>query len=124
MANEFDEKIKRLREHYNDPESLKILSEAEKELRASFKRADFSKNKVILDIIQAGEKEIQNINLLLQQDEDITSEQRKSLFVKRSIHQFYIERLGGQTAETRIEAIGKFLESRLDLIAAEEKGKK
>lgn len=121
MSKTFNEKLAILRSYYSDEDSLNTLAKKEKELRALIVSTELRENKVIKQIIEATRKHIAGIDLLLQQDEEMPEDTRKKLFTERKVHQFHLERLGGDEAEKRIQSIERFLDDKLVEIGSERK---
>lgn len=117
----FNEKITALRAYYSDEDSLNTLAKKEKELRTLVVSTELRENNVIKQIIEATRKHIGGIDLLLQQDEEMPEDTRKKLFIERKVHQFHLERLGGDEAQKRIESIERFLDDKLVEVGIEDK---
>lgn len=121
MSKTFDEKIVKLRSYYTDEESLNTLAKKEKELRTLIASTGLRDHETIKKIISTTRKIIEGIDLLLQQDADMDEITRKKLFVEKKVHQFHLERLGGDEADKRIQSIERFLDDKLAEVGLEDK---
>lgn len=115
----FDEKIAQLREYYSDEDSLNTLAKKEKELRTLIVSTELRDNDVIKQIMETTRKIISGIDILLQQDGEMDEPTRKRLFTERKVHQFHLERLGGEESDKRIESIERFLDDKIAEISSE-----
>lgn len=115
MSKDFIIKIKKLREYYDEPEDIKIIDEREKQLRDLIAQKKFSKNEVVEKIVESAQQEIRQINFLLTYDDslDDDSERRKALKYQRKVHQFYLSRFSGETADQQLQRITNELDSYL-----------
>lgn len=110
------EKINKLRKHYTDSDSSTMLDDIEKRLRDNIKRQKIPEMGVIIEIVSAGKKIIEELNFILLNSEELTSEARAKLLERRKVHEFYINRLSGSHEEKRIAAMEKFLDDRIKTI--------
>lgn len=109
------EKFDKLRAYYKDEDSQSMLDDAEKRLRDSIKNQKISEMEVIIGICDAGKKVIEDLNFILLNAETLTEKERDRLIERRKSHEFYIDRLSGEYYQKRIDAIEKFLDSRIKI---------
>lgn len=110
------EKINRLRKEYTDSDSNEMLNDIEKRLRDNIKRQKIPEMGIIIEIVEAGNKIIEEINFILTNTDDLSEKERDKLIVKRKVHEFYISRLSGEHEAKRIAAMEKFLDERIKII--------
>lgn len=117
MNQDVQRKLQDLRAIYQDPVDQRAISEMERQLRVKIQEARLREVEPIPDIIEDAYNHIRQINFLLAFDEELLkpekSEFRAALFKERSVHQFWLERLGAWDAERVISQIDSFVNERL-----------
>jgi len=116
MSEQFqsiEEKVKQLKNQYRAPEDRESLSKLEKELRRKLVEAQICEIPAVQSLIQDTIKQIDNINLLLQYDRELTVEERLRLMDTRKVHMFWVDRLDGKRAKDYIKNIESFVNSQV-----------
>jgi hypothetical protein len=112
--NDLETKLQKLRAIYVDPDDHAFLDEIEKGLRRRIVESDLVSNDVVRAIIEDGRKKIEEITFILANDRNISEQERKLLFDKREVHQFYLDRFGsGEKAKEAIEKTAAFVDNAL-----------
>jgi hypothetical protein len=106
-------KLNKLRELYPDDDSAKMISDIERGLRVKIAQSGLKDLEVVQDIIAEAKRKISGINMLLQFDEELTEEKRKSLFKERTVHQFYLDRFDTSDSEAKLDQLNQYLDSKI-----------
>lgn len=109
-------KLDKLRVYYTDEDSLSIIDGYEKKLRDLIKDKKIPQMAPIIQIVNEGQKVVEDINLLLQNDKTLTTEERTRLFEKKECYQFFISRLNGARGEAAESTLESILDHRIKII--------
>ena len=112
-TTELQAKIEAVRKKFTDEDSQIIISESEKTIRRAIMQSKLAEQEPIILLIADIEAKINSINSVLQFDETISDAERNKLFAQRSVHQFYLDRFSPKTLEDKLNALSRFLDSRL-----------
>lgn len=106
-----EEKLKKLRGTYLDPDFQKRVTDTEQALRRNIARSKLAQREEVKGIVEEGVKAIKDISWLLANDEELTQTQRDALFAEKRVHQFYLERLDGTRAQQALAVIAETVDS-------------
>lgn len=83
MNEELKKKISQLKEKWLDADSQGVLSDYEKNYEKIFEEKQFFKNPIFIEVVEKMEKQVNEINILLTNDENLTEGQRSRLYSDR-----------------------------------------
>lgn len=110
------DKLAKLRAHYDDADSWQLFDEQEAALREAFSQQEVQKIPVIGKAIEECRKVIADLETILLNSKDLPEIERVRLFERRENHLFFIGRLSGEKESARIKSISDFLDSRIKII--------
>lgn len=108
-------KIGKLRAYYTEPEDIADIDAIERRLRSGIRKQGISEMEPIKDIVEAGQKVIDDINMILLHDQKLTEFDRHVLFTKRDCYKFWIDRLKGNLEVTET-SVNDFFDDRIKII--------
>lgn len=111
--NNIEKKVKELRTLYRAPEDKPIIDNVEKQLRRNLAKAQIVEIAEIQELVRATQKKIDDINLMLQWDRELTNDERLRLMDERKIHLFWIERLDPGKASSIISELETFVDKKI-----------
>jgi hypothetical protein len=111
--NNIEKKIKDLRTLYRNPEDKAHVDNLEKQLRKNLAKAQIAEIPEIKELIVDTQRKIQDINLMLQWDRELTQDERLRLMDERKIHLRWIERLDPSQATAIIRDLEKFVDTKI-----------
>lgn len=111
--NNIEKKVKELRTLYRAPEDKPIIDNVEKQLRRNLAKAQIVEIAEIQELVRATQKKIDDINLMLQWDRELTDDERHRLMDERKIHLFWIERLDPEKASSIISELETFVDKKI-----------
>ena len=121
---DFDTKLTKLREIYNQPEDQRLIDDTEKRIRELIAQAvqqdQLLDDPIVAAILTDSKKKVREINFLLAYNADLNAPTeeaqrlRYGLFRERSIHQFYLDRFGVRNIEEELASLDKFMDSKLN----------
>lgn len=107
-------KIAELRSIYSNPEDQKRFQKLEKKINTLLNSLDLSENTVVADMVKEAKNKIEEINILLTNDEDLSEEVRKRLFIeKRVIENLIIKNFSPESLRERLSLQEKAIDSAL-----------
>src|SRR5688500_11907994 len=101
--NQLDTKLQKLRAIYVQPDDQQLLDEIEKNLRRKIVESDLAAHPVVQVIIADAKKKAAEISFMLANDRTLSDVQRQTLFNKREVAEFYLERFGVKHQAEAIE---------------------
>lgn len=109
--DESEAKLKRLKEYYYDDDyALKWIDTIERSIKQCIKATGIEENEAVRMIIEDAEKRINVINIVLQNDEKLTQDDRNKLFSERAVHKFYLDRFDGRRVSNRYKSAQSLLD--------------
>lgn len=88
------EDIDKLKEKFNNPAYIndkQTIRTWEKEAKRAIITMDLAKNEAIKTIIKGLEKEIEEMDFVLQNDEKSTNEERSKIFFRKKLYQWFLD---------------------------------
>jgi hypothetical protein len=116
MANKdiIANKIAELRSIYSNPDDQKRFTKLEKKINILLNSLDLSENTVVSDMVAEAKNKIDEINILLSSDEELSEETRKRLFIeKRVIDSLIIKNFSPESLRERLSLQEKAIDSAL-----------
>lgn len=111
--SQLEAKLKRLRNKFRSTEDRLKIDSLEKTLRRKLITAKIGKIDEVKELIRITEKSIDDINVMLQWDPEITELERKVLMMERRVHLFWIDRLDPKKAREMVSQIEHIVDSKL-----------
>jgi len=108
-----EKKVKELRILYRSSEDRAVIDNVEKQLRRNLAKAQIAQIEEVQDLVRATQKKIDDINLMLQWDRELTDDERLRLMDERKIHLFWIERLDPGQATKIISDLETFVDKKI-----------
>ena len=109
--------ISKLREYYIDDEpSQRLLDEKEEELRNALAAKQVQDMPAIQALIKSAQENVEAINVILQNDKELKSDERRALMGERDAHEFYIDRLNAEESDKKVKALEEYLEKKVEKI--------
>lgn len=113
-----EKKVKELRTLYRSPEDKSVIDNVEKQLRRNLAKSQIAQIAEVQELVRSTQKKIDDINLMLQWDRELTQDERLRLMDERKIHLFWIERLDPGQATKIISELETFVDNKINEASA------
>lgn len=111
-----EKKVSELRLKFRSTDDRVLVDKIEKDLRKQIANAQLTETAPIQALITDTLKKIDDINLMLQHDRDLTVDERLRLMDIRKVHLFWVDRLDPSKAQAYINSLESYVDTKLSQV--------
>lgn len=111
-----EKKVADLRNKFRSTDDRVVVDKIEKDLRKQIAHAQLTDTAPIQALIADTLKKIDDINLMLQHDRDLTVDERLRLMDIRKVHLFWVDRLDPKKAQAYINSLESYVDTKLSQV--------
>lgn len=114
MNEAHKEKFAKLRQKYTGDFNAREISQMEQELTRLLEAKKMVQDPTFQAIMKDAQRRVTEINVLLMNDEKLTSEQRAALFHERTVWQFVFDRFGMTMENEAVAQLENIIDTKLN----------